>query len=840
MRFLRDDRGQAIQIGAVLIFGLIVVFLALYQGFVVPNQNEEIEFNHNQQLQSELTDMRSDVISMPGETTTQSVSVGLGLRYPSRAVFVNPGPVSGTLRTVGTTDSALNLTIENATASGNVGDFWNDTAAYNTGAIEYRPGYNIFTNAPRTVYEHSVLYNDFGQNTTLPVTGQTLVSGDRITLVTLNGSFSQSRIGDASVDFEPVSTETRRVEIFNQSSPLSITVPTRLNESEWQTVFEEEMDTNGGNVTGVNTTALPGVEDFSLLEVTLKPGSYSLRMAKVGVGTGVEQTQKAYLTDIEGDGTTIQTGETQTLTLEVRDSFNKPIRGVTVDGAAENGNFTGPDSKTVTRQTNSEGQVTVEYEAINPGTNAINFTVEPGYQPSPGGSHAAGTTKNVTMTVQVNKPPQENSGNGTSAFDVNWLDPSGEPGTQNCDDSACTLDYAEAQELELTLNTTAQSAGVDFAVRNSSVGTLNMSSGTTDENGEVTVTFQPQANGTVEVYGWTGGGGDQIEIEVINASVGLIYQNDAVTNDGNDGDTVAGGVNFSVANRFSESVTITDVEITPANGDIDYLSDDVFPNDEPLATEVYVAADLDDAYVDYSGGADLPRTVDLDTDGRNDGGNAQLSAGATATFYLYEFTDGTSSVDMSGKDVEITITYQPASGGTETKTFTITPTGGGGQTVAYPSSYRDADGGDQSIPPSSPLGTINSFSNLQADDGSRATFSESATTGSGNNPKYRHRTGLLIDGIASGTHSMAIEYEMGAGSEEYSLTVVDASGNEIDGATDYTLPRSGSVTTETFTLSQAESNYIDANGLAYIIVEDPGDDDTNDELFVDYIRIDVS
>ncbi|MDB2265537.1 hypothetical protein PM025_15625 [Halorubrum ezzemoulense] len=158
----------------------------------------------------------------------------------------------------------------------------------------------------------------------------------------------------------------------------------------------------------------------------------------------------------------------------------------------------------------------------------------------------------------------------------------------------------------------------------------------------------------------------------------LIYQNDAVAYDGNDPDAVAGGVNFSVTNRVGEDVTITDVRVTPRNSDISDLSDDGLPNGEPVTSEVYVAADLADAYVDYDGGTVLPKTVDLDTDGFTNNGNAQLSDGATATFYLYEFIEGFfGSVDMSGEDVEITITYQPASGGTETKTFTITPNSGG-------------------------------------------------------------------------------------------------------------------------------------------------------------------
>ena len=158
----------------------------------------------------------------------------------------------------------------------------------------------------------------------------------------------------------------------------------------------------------------------------------------------------------------------------------------------------------------------------------------------------------------------------------------------------------------------------------------------------------------------------------------LIYQNDAVAYDGNDLDAVAGGVNFSVTNRVGEDVTITDVRVTPRDSTISDLSDDGLPNGEPVTSEVYVAADLADAYVDYDAGTALPKTVDLDSDGFTNNGNAQLSDGTTATFYLYEFTNGLTSVDMSGEDVEITITYQPASGGTETKTFTITPNSGGG------------------------------------------------------------------------------------------------------------------------------------------------------------------
>ncbi|WP_193310539.1 hypothetical protein [Halorubrum halophilum] len=197
------------------------------------------------------------------------------------------------------------------------------------------------------------------------------------------------------------------------------------------------------------------------------------------------------------------------------------------------------------------------------------------------------------------------------------------------------------------------------------------SSLTIDTVGVQEVPEEPVQNSNARI----GGSTSQNDPPVVEE---LIYQNDAVAYDGNDFDAVAGGVNFSVTNRVGEDVTITDVRVTPRNSAISDLSDDGLPNGEPVTSEVYVAADLADAYVDYDDGTALPKTVDLDTDGFTNNGNAQLSDGATATFYLYEFTNGFSSVDMSGEDVEITITYQPASGGTETKTFTITPNSGGG------------------------------------------------------------------------------------------------------------------------------------------------------------------
>ena len=106
MQFGDDERAAAIQVGAVLLFGILIISMAMYQATVVPDQNEGVEFNHNQEVQGQMQDLRNTVVSVPGGGGGGSVTVELGTRYPSRSLLVNPGPAYGSLRTVGTNDES--------------------------------------------------------------------------------------------------------------------------------------------------------------------------------------------------------------------------------------------------------------------------------------------------------------------------------------------------------------------------------------------------------------------------------------------------------------------------------------------------------------------------------------------------------------------------------------------------------------------------------------------------------------------------------------------------------------------------------------------------------------
>ncbi|MFC6720799.1 hypothetical protein [Halobacteriaceae bacterium SHR40] len=479
MRFLSDDRAQSIQIGAVLLFGVLVVLLSVWQATIIPSQNEDIEFNHNQDIQQQLTELRSTVNSMPGALNTRSVTLGLGVRYPSRTIFRNPGPASGTVQTIGTTDQQFNLTISNATAvESNIDAFWNGTGRqYNTGTIQYRPSYNEYRNAPQTTFEHSVLFNRFErEDATLPITGQALIRDTRLTFVALNGSLSESRVESTSVDFDPISTDTRPVEIRDDTGPITLTMPTRLDEQQWRELLSEERVTNGGHVQSISTTPIADSER-ELLELTLEDGErYRLHMSKVGVGTGTTDTESAYLTDIEGNNTSIQKGNSQKLTVEVRDRFNNPKSDIWVNASAEGGLFR-DNSNTTSERSDLDGQVEFIYQGNDTGSNDINVTIKEGYQPQSGSGHNAAMPENVTMNVGVVAVSNGSVSNGNPpSFSV--LD-------ATSDKTSVTFDW----EVTGTFNTVTVESNDD--------------SGTsTDRNGQLQIDKSPGSRSiTAEVTG---------------------------------------------------------------------------------------------------------------------------------------------------------------------------------------------------------------------------------------------------------------------------------------------------------------------------------------------------
>jgi len=293
-------------------------------------------------------------------------------------------------------------------------------------------------------------------------------------------------------------------------------------------LLDGEFTDDGGNVVRVETTPVPG-EEFQVLTVVLQQGvTYDLQLARAGVGTNVARTEAAYLTDTEGNGSRVpETGSTE-LTVEVRDRFDNPVGGTVV---AANTSRSDSSVSPASSESDSNGEVTLTYQApddisgVNQVVDRINASINVSAAAAADTSFDASTPQNVTMVVTVDNSDNSGlaSGGGGGPYALNWLDPT-QAGV-SCDpandpNGVCTVDAGQTNAVTLPVGTnpTVDGATVEFAVNDTGVGTVSPSTNTTNNTGETTTTLTPKAEGGLTVFATSGGGGDRLTVEVVNAT----------------------------------------------------------------------------------------------------------------------------------------------------------------------------------------------------------------------------------------------------------------------------------------------------------------------------------
>ncbi|WP_435319164.1 PKD domain-containing protein [Haloarchaeobius sp. TZWSO28] len=533
-----DERAVTVQVGAVILLAFVVIAIATYQAQVVPQQNSQVEYNHNQQVQTQLQEVRNSIVTaaVTGRATPQTVS--LGTTYPSRTIFVNPGPPAGSLRTVGTQNASINVSVANGTAfDGEIDDYWDGTARnFSTGALVYQPNYNVYENGPTTVYENSLLYNVY-RSANITVAGQGMVDGTEITLVALGGELQANSGGTETVDVTSLSTSENTVELTNQTGTnLTITFPTYLNQTQWQDVMGDEVDGTGntGNdayIHSVSYQPVPG-QQFNLVTLEFEQDvTYQLDLARIGVGetSGVDRTNATYLT-LVGDPQ-VSEGETGTVTFEVRDQYDNPVSGVPVNASASSGTITSSNPQT----TGSNGHVSFSYQAPSDvdgsdNTDTVNasFTVNTSTT-----SIDPDAPENVSATVEI-RNSDGSGGGGAGNYDMMWdFDYIESQNTYTqcyAANETCVYNISQTtnDNLDMRVNTTPPTSEVfvDFGHNDSTiVKAFNPSEGATDgsgyrtttlsfENGDPTGTLRLLASAvedpetmTLKVIGGGGGGG---------------------------------------------------------------------------------------------------------------------------------------------------------------------------------------------------------------------------------------------------------------------------------------------------------------------------------------------
>jgi hypothetical protein len=289
-RISGEDQAVSTVIGFVLIFGILVVSFSVYQATVVPQQNEDVEFEQQQSVQSDLIELSSSLLDVRSGDREGSVSehppvsVQLGTSYPSRAVAVNPPPPQVSLRSqqYGSIN-ITNATVDDSRVDGTLRGDPESTllgAEHETRSLVYEADYNQYQEAPTTTFEHSMLYNEF-RDTNLPVTDQRLVrNGTRqLNIILFDGEVSESGF---ETRLEPVTLDgpTTEVPIEPDGGNISLVLPTRTP-SVWtqEGVFGRSFGEGPSRVRATET----GEREVT---VTLKSGDWTLQMAQVGYDGG--------------------------------------------------------------------------------------------------------------------------------------------------------------------------------------------------------------------------------------------------------------------------------------------------------------------------------------------------------------------------------------------------------------------------------------------------------------------------------------------------------------------------------------------------------------------------
>lgn len=366
----RGNRAQSEVLGVLLVFVLLLSLLSMYQVYAVPQQNKEIEFNSYLDASADMGALRDAILRTAAEGTVRGVTVQTGVRYPARVFPLNPPAPEGRVRS----GDARTVSIANVAGAGryeNVGTYLDsegNALSFTTRPLVFEPAYNEFS-AQEVVVGTGLAYRD--AETPVQLSAQTLVQGNRITIVSIAGELDAHGI-TSSLSVDPVSTHARTTTVTNAGAqPLTLTVPTTIPAARWESdILAGQLDPTGTDpdryVTSVTDGSAPDTVD-----ITLEAGAqYELRLARVEVhGRDAARDEPAptarYLvTDTEQRLRTGADGRVR-LAVEARDRYNNPVSDTLVTFTAPDGHFETADGTDLTMpiRTDDEGQAVVYYNA---------------------------------------------------------------------------------------------------------------------------------------------------------------------------------------------------------------------------------------------------------------------------------------------------------------------------------------------------------------------------------------------------------------------------------------------------------------------------------------------
>ena len=263
-----DDRGVSEVLGAILLFGILVIAIGGYQAFVVPTQDAQVEHRHDVQVSDEFLEIQKAISNAAASERTRTTSVSLGAEYPFRVLAMERPPIASTLRT---TDEGL-MALEGTEGAHDLEYVCGMEPR--TRSIRFQAQYREHEGTGEFVYEHGVIYRDLDDG--IHVTSdQELVDGSRIHLTPLvNGDFDTTSSSSEQLRFVPGETGTVTVDAEDE---LNLTIPSSLSTDVWEeAVLGDEVES---------------VEDAGegAVKLVLPADTYTIECTPVGIGGAPDQ-----------------------------------------------------------------------------------------------------------------------------------------------------------------------------------------------------------------------------------------------------------------------------------------------------------------------------------------------------------------------------------------------------------------------------------------------------------------------------------------------------------------------------------------------------------------------
>lgn len=254
------NRGQSVVIGSMLMFGIGILLLGILQVHLIPQNNAEIELQHQSTVEGDFARFHSGLMNAVAENDEHTASFKLGVRYPNRLLFINPPDPQGSLRTaeVGPYDGTIPGDVDgDGNANNERISHVCGTEGDTTRALEYEPNYNELGGVGTHGYENTITYQSV--NGDFISHREKLFEGNVIRLRPLVGeSFELANSGTETVDFYAGTTGQTTFEEGD------LELPTRLSQSQWQDIAAKNEEIAFKSHSG-DTVTLELEEDFTLL-----------------------------------------------------------------------------------------------------------------------------------------------------------------------------------------------------------------------------------------------------------------------------------------------------------------------------------------------------------------------------------------------------------------------------------------------------------------------------------------------------------------------------------------------------------------------------------------------